>query len=129
MSIVKQREVTRNNKPVETEGNVRDLRRRGGIVHLPEDGGEQASTLVGAVSVASTCEIDRLIDDLKNLRDKLENDGNRIQTDIIEYATLSQSAMQLTKIISDSMARVEEISVASSNDEPDLTGGAAAEED
>jgi len=129
MSIVKQREVTRNNKPVETEGNVRDLRRWGGIVQLPEDGGEQASTLVGSVSVASTCEIDRLIGDLKNLRDKLENDGNRIQTDIIEYVTLSQSAMQLTKIISDSMARVEKIFVTSSTEGPELTGGAGAEED
>ena len=131
MSIVKPRELTRSNKPAEIEGNIRNLRRHSGTLRQPEDSGEQASTLVGTVSLASTREIDRLIDDLKDLRDKLENDGNRIQTDIIEYATLSQSAMQLTKIISDSMARVEEISEAPSNSAtvPESTSRTPDEED
>ncbi len=133
MSIVKPRELPRSNKPAEIEGNIRNLKRHSSTVRQPEDedGGEQASTLVRTVSLASTREIDRLIDDLKNLCDKLENEGNRIQTDIIEYATLTQSAMQLTKIIADSMTRVEEMSEAPSiNVEmPESTGRTADEED
>jgi Adhesin lipoprotein len=48
-----------------------------------------------------------LTDDLKDLSKKLENRSNRIQSDIVEYAELSQSAVQLTKIVSDSVAQVE----------------------
>ena len=41
---------------------------------------------------------------LRQLRGKLEADGVRIKRDIQEYETLSQQVMQLTNIISDSVA-------------------------
>ena len=48
-------------------------------------------------------EIDDLIAKLEALREKLESDGARVQQKIVDYATLSQSAMQSTKVISESM--------------------------
>ena len=54
----------------------------------------------------STGEIDSLIGELRRLRGKLQTDGDRIQRDIEEYATLSQQVMQLTKIIYDSVAKL-----------------------
>ena len=106
MSVVKSPEATRN-KPAELERNISPLLEA-------EDTGERASALVLRVTAESTREIDRLIDGLKNLRDRLRNDGSRLQRDIVEYASLSQSAVQLTKIVTDSMANVKGMSDAQS---------------
>jgi hypothetical protein len=48
-------------------------------------------------------EIDRLISELQTLREMLHNEGARVQREIVEYATLSQAAMQSTKIIAESL--------------------------
>ena len=53
----------------------------------------------------SVQEIDKLIGELQSLRDMLSNEGARVQREIIQYATLSQSAMQSTKIITESLAQ------------------------
>ena len=60
--------------------------------------------LLDQVSKTSVGEVDGLIGELRQLRGKLEADGVRIKRDIQEYETLSQQVMQLTKIISDSVA-------------------------
>lgn len=114
MSTVKPREQTRSNKPAEIKEPVWNVELQSSTVGKPEDTGKQASTLISQVSLASTREIDRLIHDLKTLRDKLENDSDRIQSDIVEYASLSQSAVQLTKIVTDSVAHVKRTSDAPS---------------
>jgi hypothetical protein len=67
---------------------------------------ENLSDLLGHVSKNSTGEIDSLIGELRRLRGKLLTDGDRIQRDIEGYATLSQQVMQLTQIISDSVAKL-----------------------
>ena len=64
------------------------------------------SDLLGQVSKNSTGEIDSLIGELRRLRGKLQTDSDRIQRDIEEYATLNQQVMQLTQIISDSVAKL-----------------------
>jgi hypothetical protein len=102
------REATPNGRPTD-DGNVRDLpRRQSGLPRRAEDLNEQAATTVQRVAFETTREIDRLMDDLHKLRSKLENDGNRIQRDIADYVTLSQSVVQLTKIVSDSMSNTKE---------------------
>ena len=108
MSILKSRELARSGKQAEIEGNIRELvKQQGGAIRQPEVASEQAtselSNLLRQVSSQSTGEVDRLIDDLRRLRDKLEEQGNRVQRDIVEYAALSQSVVQLTKIVSDGM--------------------------
>src|SRR5262249_57278610 len=61
------------------------------------------STLLQRVAGSSVQEIDRLITELQTLRDMLQEEGARVQREITEYAHLSQSAMQSTKIIADSL--------------------------
>jgi len=43
---------------------------------------------------------------MRDLREKLRSDGDRIHRDIVEYAALSQQVMQLSKIISESVKRL-----------------------
>jgi hypothetical protein len=98
----------------EVEGNIRELVRRDSAgLRQSGDGSDSemiannVGSLLRRVTGTSTREIDNLINELQNLRDKLRTDGNRVQRDIVEYAALSQSVMQLTKIISESLMQVK----------------------
>ena len=51
-------------------------------------------------------QIDALISELRLLREKLTADGQRIERDVVDYAALSQSVIEMTKIITDSMVQV-----------------------
>ena len=115
MSILKSRELTRSGNSAEIEGNIRELVRQqqGNAARRPDTAGEQAtndlSNLLREVSLHSTREVDRLIDDLKRLHEKLEMQGNRVHRDIVEYASLSQSVVQLTRIVSEGMMHVKRV--------------------
>jgi hypothetical protein len=89
--------------------NVRTLA-NGSVALRQGDNGEATANSLGAllrrVSGNSTREIDTLIGDLRDLREKLRSDGDRIHRDIVEYAALSQQVMQLSKIISESVKRL-----------------------
>jgi len=98
MSTAKPRELTRKLAAIDANNSN---------TQHPDDFGNQASTLVLQISLASIREIDRLISDLKDLRTKIENRSSRIRNDIVEFAELSRSAVQLTKIVSDSVAQVQ----------------------
>jgi hypothetical protein len=95
--------------PSEFEGEIREFIRRD-VAHLrrtPAEGSEQAvsniSTLLDRVSGSSVSEIDSLIVDLRNVRDFLQTEGERVQREIASYAQLSQVAMTSVKIIAESM--------------------------
>lgn len=75
---------------------------------------DNLSTLLRRVSGNSANEIDNLIAELRILREKLLADGNRIERDIAEYAALSQSVIEMTRIISESMTQVKILPVAPS---------------
>ncbi|HEY2527842.1 MAG TPA: hypothetical protein VGJ20_07820 [Xanthobacteraceae bacterium] len=95
--------------------NVRELVRRDGTgFRQPESESEvtasSLSTLLRRVSGTSTREIDNLVDELQTLREKLHADGDRIQREIANYAALSRSVMQLTKIISESVKKLPDLS-------------------
>ena len=97
---------------IDVEGNIRELvSRDGGALRQADDDSELSadslSNLLGRVSLSSTREIDNLIGELRGLREKLQAEGNRVQRDIVEYASLSQSVMQLTKIISEGVTQVK----------------------
>jgi hypothetical protein len=55
------------------------------------------------VSETSLMEIDNLIVELQMQREKLLSESTRVQRDIVEFARLSQSTMQSTKIIAESL--------------------------
>jgi chemotaxis protein histidine kinase CheA len=92
------------------EGDIRDFVRRDAstLRRKPEHDGEMVagniSQLLQRVAANSVQEIDRLIADLQILRDRLQQEGERVQREIVEYATLSQAAMQSTKIITESLS-------------------------
>jgi hypothetical protein len=107
----------------EVEGNIRELVRRdsAGLRQSGENDSEMIASNVGSllrrVTGTSTREIDNLINELQNLREKLRTDGSRVQRDIVEYSALSQSVMQLTKIISESLMQVKKLP-----DAPSISG-------
>ena len=111
MNIVKSLGSTKADKIAsDTERNIRELRDSVAFGQAESFDGETTannlSTLLERVSGTSTKEIDNLIGDLQALRKKLQVDSNRIQRDIADYASLSQSVMQLTKIVSDSVKKL-----------------------
>ena len=111
MSNIKPRDLARSDKSAVS--NIQDSPPLQVSALRPNDRGEQASSLIGRVTLESTLEIDRLIDDLNKLRRKLEDEGNRLQRDLVEHSSFSQSVIQLTKIVSDSMVHVKGVSSSS----------------
>jgi hypothetical protein len=116
MNLIKQRDAAEPNKPAdaEIEGNIRELVRRDST-NLRQVGTENElpannlGNLLRRVAANSTREIDNLISELQTLRERLHADGSRVEREIVEYAALSQSVIQLTKIISDGVTHVKKL--------------------
>jgi hypothetical protein len=114
MTSIKSREgAPQPEKPPESavEGEIREFVRRdvATLRRTPEAESEVVAnnigTLLQRVAGTSVQEIDRLIAELQTLREMLQSEGARVQREITEYAHLSQSAMQSTKIITDSLSK------------------------
>jgi hypothetical protein len=113
MTLIKSREPAPAEKSSESavEGEIREFVRRdvATLRRSPEAESEvvanNISTLLQRVAGTSVQEIDRLIAELQTLREMLQSEGARVQREITEYAHLSQSAMQSTKIITDSLSK------------------------
>ena len=111
MGVFKSREISdgeTKTADVEVEGEIRDFVRRDvASLRRPDNESEVVAnnigTLLSRVAGSSVQEIDRLIGELQRVRDLLQNEGARVQREIVEFATLSQAAMQSTKVISDSL--------------------------
>jgi hypothetical protein len=109
---ISERETTELDKVHEVEGEIREFV-RGDISGMRRNPAETDSQLVAnnigsllqRVAGTSVQEIDRLIAELQSLRETLSTEGERVRREITKYATLSQSAMQSTKIIAESVAR------------------------
>jgi hypothetical protein len=98
----------------ELEGKIHELvRRDSNAVRQTDSDSEIVATnlsdLLRRVSANSTGEIDNLIGELRLLREKLLADGNRVERDIVEYTSLNQSVIEMTKIITDSMLQVKKL--------------------
>jgi len=93
------------------EGEIRELVRR----DLPqlrksqseagEFGVSSLNALIQRVSGTSVMEIEKLIAELQTLRDYLQNEGQRVQRELTEYAHMSQAATKSTKIIAENLAQ------------------------
>lgn len=77
-------------------------------------------TLMRQVAEASLREIDVLVIELRRQREKLLSESARVQREIAEYAELSQSTMQSTKIITESLAYLSKVADAPSIGEPQV---------
>jgi cell division septum initiation protein DivIVA len=95
----------------EMEGEIREFVRRdvAPLRRNAESEGDlvtnNINSLIQRVAGTSIQEIDRLIGELKTVRELLHSEGLRVQREISQYAHLSQSAMQSTKIIADNLAQ------------------------
>jgi hypothetical protein len=91
----------------EVEGKIREFVRRDlAPMRRPPDSDLVAGnvgSLLQRVTGSSLKEIDNLIAELQAQREKLLSESARVQREIIEYAKLSQSTMQSTKIITESL--------------------------
>jgi hypothetical protein len=99
----------------EVEGEIREfVRRDTAALRGPSepDGAVVANnigSLLQRVSGQSVQEIDSLIAELQTLRERLRLEGERVQRNIVEYASLSQAAMQSTRIIADSLTHWKKV--------------------
>jgi hypothetical protein len=118
MTFLKTRESADIETSAETEmeGEIRDFVRRDVATSLrrqPESDSEVVATNIGAllqrVAGTSVQEIEKLIGELQTLRDMLQTEAARVQREIVEYATLSQAAMQSTKIIAESLTQWKKV--------------------
>ena len=113
MTFTKSSETAEIDKPGEAqvEGEIREFVRRdvATLRRRPESDNEMVANKIGnllqRVAGTSVTEIEKLILELQTLREKLQNEGERVQREIVEYATLSQAAMQSTRIIADSLTQ------------------------
>jgi len=110
MSFFK-RETTELDKVREVEVEIRELVRRdisGLRPDLEADSDlvtNNISSLLQRVAGTSVQEIERLIAELQSLREKLRTKGEHVRREVVQYAALSQAAMQSTKTIAESMSR------------------------
>jgi hypothetical protein len=61
------------------------------------------ASLLQKTAGTSMQEVDNLISELERLRERLQRDAARVQQELVEYATLSQSTLQSTRVISESL--------------------------
>ena len=83
------------------------------VSNVSEATGNDYASLVSAMSGRSVDEIDHLIEGLQGVREKLNDDGDRLYREIVQHAAFSQSIIELTKIVSDGIAVREQISDSS----------------
>ena len=60
---------------------------------------DDLSSLLRQVSEAPNREIEKLINQLQDLRTQLQNAGNRIERDIAEYAELNHRSWEMIAVI------------------------------
>lgn len=94
----------------EVEGDIRALVSRDIVEprrQLASNDGDMLvhdlSMLLQRVSMNTMQEIDDLISDLRTLREQLQDSGERMAREIVGYASLSQTAIQSTKILAENL--------------------------
>ena len=82
------------------------------VSNVSEATGNDYASLVSAMSGRSVDEIDHLIEGLQGVREKLNDDGDRLYREIVQHAAFSQSIIELTKIVSNGIAVVNKSATA-----------------
>jgi hypothetical protein len=91
------------------EPDMRDiLRKKARQSDAVEEPRKDLASLITQISSHSVHEIDHLIAGLQGVREKLNNDGDRLHRQIEQHASFSQSIVGLTEIISDGMASLNQ---------------------
>jgi hypothetical protein len=100
----------------EVKGEIREVERREVVTNpgrQPENESElvasNINSLLQRVTATSLQEIDSLITELESSRDMLQSEAARVQREIVQYSTLSQAALQSTKIITESLTQLKKV--------------------
>jgi hypothetical protein len=97
----------RDTPPV--EGEIRDLVRQEALRQETEEESEGTANGVGnaikRIAGTSVTEIDRLIAELTQVRDRLENEGKRVESEIAAFAQLGHVAVNSIREISQTLSR------------------------
>ena len=102
----------------EVEGVIREFVQRDSATprQMPaidgEVGGDNISVLLQRMAGSSLQQIDRLISDLRIVRERLQNECVRVQGEIADYASLNQAAAQSTRIIGEGLAQWKSVSTS-----------------
>jgi len=104
-----------SDQPLDTEVDkeIREFVRREVVTtpgRQPDNESEVASninSMLQRTTATSVQEIDKLITELQMLRDTLQSEAARVQSEIVEYATLSQAALHSTKLIAESLSQLK----------------------
>ena len=90
--------------------NLLRARKANGSVEVSSESEErnvELASMISQISFQSVQEIDHLISGLQGKRHKLDDDGDRIERQIGQYVSFSQSIVDLTKIVSDGMTAIK----------------------
>ena len=127
MSLMRVRDEAREGPPP-IEGELRELVRRrlprpetGSETGVSETGMNSLSSVIERVAGTSVLEIEKVITDLQILRERLQNEAQRVQREVIEYAQMSYAATRSTEIIAESLAQWKQ--TADSNRSARVAGG------
>jgi hypothetical protein len=99
-------------KQGDVEAEIREFVRRDVAMAGPrrqsQPDGDLVQSNIGSllhhVSLNSVQEIDRLIAELEALKDRLRHQADHVHRRIADYASLSQAAVQSTKVIAESLS-------------------------
>ena len=109
MTMIRGRHENRQGELGKVEAEIRELVNRGIAPVRSESGSEvglgNLNSLIQRVSGTSVLEIEKLIAELETLRDYLQNEGQRVQRVITEYAHMNQAATKSAKIVAESLAQ------------------------
>ena len=104
-----------HDRPAETEmeAEIREFVRHDVVTNRerhPDNESEMVASNINSLlqraTVTSVQEVNDLIKELQTLRNKLNSEAGRVQREIVEYATLTQGALQSTKIIAESLTHL-----------------------
>jgi vacuolar-type H+-ATPase subunit D/Vma8 len=77
----------------------------------PTDAAENATnklhSIVSEKSQTAKAELDRLIAELQQLRQSMDDEGKRVQQQIAEFASLGQSTLEFAKLVGDGASNVK----------------------
>jgi len=105
-------------KAKEVEGVIREFVQRDGATPRQggaiegEVGGDNISLMLQRMAGASLQQIDRLISDLRIVRERLQSECVRVQGEIADYASLNQAAAQSTRIIGEGLAQWKSVAAS-----------------
>ena len=110
MAFRKMRTAEHDQTVEEVEGEIREFVRREVVTENESElVASNINSLLRRVTATSVQEIDKLITELESSRDMLQSEATRVQREITQYSTLSQAALQSTKIITESLTQLKKV--------------------